>query len=85
MNITVKQLSERPEFVETVGLWIYNEWWSKRHNSPEVVFGWLRTHKEFNAVPYTVVCFADGRVSPTKPESWHCVFTDMKATGAVLA
>ena len=59
MNITVKQLSECWEFVETVGLWIYNEWWSKRHNSPEVVFSWLRMHKEFNTVPYTVVCFAD--------------------------
>jgi len=59
MNVAVKQLSECPELTETVGRWIYSEWWSKRCDSPEAVFGWLRMHTKLDAVPYTVVGFAD--------------------------
>jgi GNAT superfamily N-acetyltransferase len=60
MNYEVKQLSERPECLGTVGAWIYNQWWSKRYDDPEVVFSWLRTHTRKDTVPFTVVAFADG-------------------------
>lgn len=60
MNIELKQLSECPEHLTTVGDWIYGEWWSRRHNSPEVVYSLLRTHAQKDRVPYTVVAFANG-------------------------
>jgi GNAT superfamily N-acetyltransferase len=60
MELALKQLSECPEHLETVGLWIHNEWWSKRYDSPEVVLSWLRTHKKLDAVPYSVVALAEG-------------------------
>ena len=59
MEIALKQLSECPEHLETVGRWIYHQWWSKRCDSPEIVFTWLRTHKKLDAVPYSVVALAD--------------------------
>ncbi len=58
--IQTNQLSECPEHLTTVGTWIYSEWWSRRHNSPEVVFNLLRTHTVKDKVPYTVVAFVDG-------------------------
>ena len=57
--IDLKQLSECPERLETVGLWIYNEWWSKRCDSPEIVLSQLHTHKKLDAVPYSVVALAE--------------------------
>jgi GNAT superfamily N-acetyltransferase len=60
MPFEVKQLSERPECLTPVGNWIYREWWSRRYDTPEVVLSWLRTHTRVDAVPYTVVAFADG-------------------------
>ena len=60
MELALKQLSECPEHLETVGLWIHNEWWSKRYDSPEIVLSWLRMHKKLDAVPYSVVALAEG-------------------------
>ena len=60
MTIGLKQLSERREHLETVGCWIYEQWWSRRGNSPEDVFNWLRTHAKLDTVPYTVIALADG-------------------------
>jgi len=59
MMIAAKQLSDCPQLVETVGNWIYHEWWSKRQDTPDVVLSWLRTHTKRDTVPYTVVGFAD--------------------------
>jgi GNAT superfamily N-acetyltransferase len=56
----VKQLSECPECLTTVGAWIYHQWWSKRYDDPEVVLSWLRKHTSKDTVPFTVVAFADG-------------------------
>jgi GNAT superfamily N-acetyltransferase len=61
MKLKVKQLSECPEYLETVGGWIYNEWWSKRYDSPEVVLSWLRKHTKRDSVPYTVVALVNER------------------------
>src|SRR5438046_9012658 len=60
MTIALKQLSECPEHLETVGRWIYEEWWSKRCDSPEVVFNWLRSHTKLDTVPYSVIALAEG-------------------------
>jgi len=60
MKIEVKQLAECPESLATVGNWIYEQWWRRRYNSAEVVLSWLRTHMQKDAVPFTVVAFADG-------------------------
>ena len=60
MELALKQLSECPEHLEIVGLWIHNEWWSKRYDSPEIVLSWLRMHKQLDAVPYSVVALAEG-------------------------
>jgi GNAT superfamily N-acetyltransferase len=60
MKLEVKQLSECPECLTTVGLWIYEQWWSKRYSTPEIVLSWLRMHTRKDLVPYTVVAFADG-------------------------
>jgi GNAT superfamily N-acetyltransferase len=68
MEIALKQLSECPEHVETLGLWIYEEWWSRRCNLPEVVFSWLRTHAKLDTVPYSVIALVDG-----KPAGSCCV------------
>jgi GNAT superfamily N-acetyltransferase len=46
--------------MKTVRNWIFHEWWSKRHDSTEVVFTWLRTHTQKDKVPFTVVALADG-------------------------
>ena len=50
MTIALKQLSECPEHLETVGRWIYEEWWSKRCDSPEIVLSQLRTHQKLDAL-----------------------------------
>lgn len=60
MNVETKQLSECPELVTTVGNWIYQEWWSRRYETPEVVYNWLKMHAVRDHVPFTVVGFADG-------------------------
>lgn len=59
MTIALKQLSECPEHLEIVGLWIYEQWWSKRCDSPEAVFSWLRTHSKLDTVPYSVIALAE--------------------------
>ena len=59
MTIALKQLSECPEHLETVGRWIYEEWWSKRCDSPEVVLNWLRSHTKLDTVPYSVIALAE--------------------------
>ena len=60
MRLQVKQLAECPEHLNTVGTWVYEQWWRRPHNTPEVVFSWLRTHTQKDKVPFTVVAFADG-------------------------
>ncbi len=60
MDIEVKQLSECPEHLSAVGEAIYHEWWSRRHDSPEVVYNLLRTHTQKDKVPFTVVALANG-------------------------
>ena len=60
MKIEVRQLSECPELLSTVGTWIYEQWWSKRYDSSEAVLSWLRKHTQKDKVPFTVVAFADG-------------------------
>jgi GNAT superfamily N-acetyltransferase len=59
MKIATRQLSECPQLLETVGNWIYHEWWSKRCDTPDVVLAQLRAHTKLDSVPYTVVGFAD--------------------------
>src|SRR5437764_14525097 len=60
MMIALKQLSESPEHLEPVGRWIYEQWWSKRCDSPEVVFNWFRSHTKLDTVPYSVIALAEG-------------------------
>lgn len=60
MKLEVRQLAECPECLATVGTWIYQQWWSRAHDSPDVVFNLLRTHTRIDRVPYTVVAFANG-------------------------
>ena len=59
MTVEVKQLSACPEHLESVGTWIYDQWWSRKYKSPEVVFALLRTHVVRDQVPFTVVALAD--------------------------
>jgi len=59
MEIALKQLSDCPEHLETVALWMYNEWWNKRCESPEIVLSQLRTHKKLDAVPYNIVALGE--------------------------
>jgi GNAT superfamily N-acetyltransferase len=61
MHIEVKQLSECPEHLLAVGTWIYEEWWKKPDNTPEVVLRLLRNHTEKDRVPFTVVALAAGQ------------------------
>lgn len=58
--LELAQLSECPEHLPVVGTWIYNEWWSRAHDSPEVVLALLRTHDLRDRVPLTVVALLDG-------------------------
>lgn len=60
MKCEVKQLAECQRHIETVGNWIFQEWWSKRGESAEAVLDWLRTHNQKDKVPYTVVALVDG-------------------------
>ncbi len=60
MGIHIKQLCECPEYLTEVGDWIYHEWWSRAHKSPEVVYNLLREHIVKDQVPFTVIAFADG-------------------------
>jgi GNAT superfamily N-acetyltransferase len=61
MKIELKQLSECPESLTTVGDWIYHEWWFRAHKSPEAVYNFLRTHTAKDLVPFTVVAFVNGQ------------------------
>lgn len=58
--IGLKQLSECPEHLAVVGLWIYDEWWRRRCDSSDVVVSWLQTHSKVDTVPYSVVALAEG-------------------------
>ena len=60
MTIGLKQLSECPEHLETVGRWIYEQWWSKRGASHEDVLNWLRTHAKVDTLPFSVIALAEG-------------------------
>jgi GNAT superfamily N-acetyltransferase len=61
MKIEVKQLAECQEHLTTVGTWIFEAFWSKRHKDADVVLSWLRLHTQKDRVPYTVVAFVDGK------------------------
>ncbi len=60
MTCQVQQLSECLQHLETVGNWIFYQWWSRRCDSAEVVFSWLHTHTQKDKVPYTVVALVEG-------------------------
>ncbi len=60
MNLELKLLSECPEHLETVGKWIYEQWWRNQDNTPEVVFKQLRLHLEKGAFPFTIVAIFYG-------------------------
>jgi len=60
MTCQVQQLSECLQHLETVGNWIFYQWWSRRCDSAEVVLAWLRTHTQKDKVPYTVVALVEG-------------------------
>ena len=60
MTCQVQQLSECLQHLEAVGNWIFDQWWSRRHDSAEGVLAWLRTHTQKNKVPYTVVALVGG-------------------------
>ena len=55
----LNQLSDCPEHLEAVGTWIYEQWWRKPDNSPEVVLCRLRQHTQRDAVPFTIVALED--------------------------
>jgi GNAT superfamily N-acetyltransferase len=59
VKLEIKQLSECPEQLTAVGTWIHEQWWSKRHDTPEAIFSELRAHLRKDKVPYTIVGFAD--------------------------
>src|SRR5436309_13223951 len=63
MTCQVQQLSEcvqHPQHLETVANWIFDQWWSRRCDSAEVVLAWLRSHTQKDKVPYTVVALVEG-------------------------
>lgn len=60
VQVVVQQLSACPAHLTAVGTWIYTQWWSRAHESPEVVFALLRTHVVPDRVPFTLVALADG-------------------------
>jgi len=60
MICEVLQLSDCTHHLETVGNWIFHQWWSRRYDSPEVVLGWLRTHTQKDKVPFTLVALVNG-------------------------
>ena len=49
------QLALHPEHIETVGGWIYKQWWQTSENSPEVVLSRLRGYTRLDAVPFTLI------------------------------
>jgi GNAT superfamily N-acetyltransferase len=57
----LKQLSECPEHLDAVGTWIYEQWWRKPDNTPEVVLSRLRQHTQRDAVPFTIVALENGQ------------------------
>ena len=60
MRIETRQLSECPEHLDTVGTWVWEQWWHRRTPTPKLVIDFLRTHATLDRVPYTVVGLADG-------------------------
>jgi GNAT superfamily N-acetyltransferase len=60
MQVEVKQLAECPEHLETVGSWIYEQWWRRPGNTVEVVLRLLREHVAQDKVPFTVIALVDG-------------------------
>jgi GNAT superfamily N-acetyltransferase len=61
MDLEVKQLSECPEHLVTVGTWIYEQWWRTPNNTPEVVLSKIREHTGKDRIPFTVVALQGGR------------------------
>lgn len=49
-------LGERPEYTETLAVWLYGEWGHRRAgNTPELVAARLRSHTNTSQIPLTVV------------------------------
>jgi GNAT superfamily N-acetyltransferase len=62
MNLEFCQLAERPEHLETVGRWIYHEWWEKPGSTVEVVLEKLRQHNQLDRIPFTVLALLEGQL-----------------------
>ena len=58
MNIEVIELSSCPEHLETIGAWIYNEWWRTKIKGEDFL-EILRKHTEKGSFPFTIVAIED--------------------------
>ena len=58
MHLEIKQLSECPEHLSAVGLWIYEQWWRTPENTPEIIYSRLRGHHQRDRIPFTLVAMA---------------------------
>ena len=64
-SMEVFQLAQLPEHFDTVGTWIYNQWWRTPENSSEIVLSKLRSHMRLNEIPFTLIAVEDNAVIGT--------------------
>ena len=78
MNVSVKLLSERPDWLCIVAGWIYSEWWTHVPNaSPDVLAELLQPNLTSDSVPVTIVAAMDGDPVGTVRLLEHDLDTDM--------
>ena len=59
------QLAQLPEHSNTVGAWIYNEWWRTPDNSSEIILSKLRDNSRLDTIPFTVIAVDGNEVIGT--------------------
>lgn len=58
-GLSIVELSEVPEYLQTVGQWIYNQWW-RNETSLDYIVSRLKGHLKSAQVPFTLIALLDG-------------------------
>lgn len=68
MTITIENLYDYPEYIDTVVNWLYSEWGDNNYSFWN---SWVRSSVHKNGVPMTFILFVDDTIAGTY-SLWNC-------------